>query len=48
MTLEEKAQILSNIFSVTEVVPKGLKDQITGIIIGYSMAHQMKEDKKGA
>ena len=45
MTIEEKANIVSKIFEALEIVPKEQKDQITGIIIGFSMASQFKESK---
>ena len=45
MTIEEKAQIVSKIFAALDIVPKEQKDQLTGIIIGYSMASQFKESK---
>ena len=45
MTIEEKAQIVSKIFEALDVVPKEQKDQLAGIIIGYSMASQFKEAK---
>ena len=45
MTIEEKAQIVSKIFAALDIVPKEQKDQLAGIIIGYSMASQFKESK---
>ena len=45
MTTEEKAQIVSKIFAALDIVPKEQKDQLTGIIIGYSMASQFKESQ---
>ena len=45
MTIEEKAQIVSKIFAALDIVPQEQKDQLTGIIIGYSMASQFKESK---
>ena len=45
MTIEEKAQIVSKIFEVLDIVPKEQKDQLTGIISGYSMGSQVKETK---
>ena len=45
MTIEEKAQIVSKIFAALDIVPKEQKDQLTGIIIGYSMASQFKKTK---
>ena len=45
MTIEEKAQIVSKIFAALDIVPQEQKDQLTGIIIGYSMASQFKEAK---
>lgn len=45
MTIEEKADIVSKIFAAFDIVPEKQKDQITGIIIGYSMASQFKETK---
>ena len=45
MTIEEKAQIASKIFAALDIVPKEQKDQLAGIIIGYSMASQFKESK---
>ena len=45
MTIEEKAQIVSKIFAALDIVPQEQKDQLTGIIIGYSMASQIKESK---
>ena len=39
--------VASKIFAVLEVVPEEQKDQLAGIIIGYSMANQMKEAKGG-
>ena len=45
MTIEEKAQIVSKIFAALDIVPKEQKDQLTGIIIGFSMASQFKESK---
>ena len=47
VTIEEKVNIASKIFAALEVVPKEQKDQLAGIIIGYSMANQMKEAKGG-
>ena len=47
MTIEEKAQIVSKIFAALDIVPKEQKDQLAGIIIGYSMANQMRETKGG-
>ena len=47
VTIEEKVNIASKIFAVLEVVPEEQKDQLAGIIIGYSMANQMKEAKGG-
>ena len=45
MTLEEKADIVSKIFTVFDIVPEKQKDQLTCIIIGFSMASQFKESK---
>ena len=45
VTIEEKAQIVSKIFAALDIVPKEQKDQLAGIIIGYSMASQFKETK---
>ena len=45
MTIEEKVQIVSKIFAALAIVPQEQKDQLTGIIIGYSMASQFKESK---
>ena len=45
MMIEEKAQIVSKIFAALDIVPQEQKDQLTGIIIGYSMASQFKEAK---
>lgn len=45
MTIEEKANIVSKIFEVLGIVPKERKDQLTGIIIGFSMASQFQETK---
>ena len=45
MTIEEKAQIVSKIFAALDIVPQEQKDQLPGIIIGYSMASQFKEAK---
>ena len=45
MTIEEKANVVSKIFEALEIVPKEQKDQLAGIIIGYSMASQFKEAK---
>ena len=47
VTIEEKVNIASKIFAALEVVPQNQKDQLAGIIIGYSMANQMKEAKGG-
>lgn len=47
VTIEEKVNIASKIFAALEVVPEEQKDQLAGIIIGYSMANQMKEAKGG-
>lgn len=47
MTIEEKVDVLSRIFTVLEVVPETKKDQLLGIIIGYSMANQFKEPQGG-
>ena len=47
VTIEEKVNIASKIFAVLEVVPEEQTDQLAGIIIGYSMANQMKETKGG-
>ena len=47
MTIEEKIDIESKIFAALEVVPQNQKDQLAGIIIGYSMANQMREVKGG-
>ena len=46
VTIEEKADIVSKIFEVLGIVPKERKDQLAGIIIGYSMASQFKETKE--
>ena len=45
VTIEEKAKIVSKIFAALDIVQKEQKDQLTGIIIGYSMASQFKETK---
>ena len=45
VTIEEKANIVSKIFSALDIVSKEQKDQLTGIIIGFSMASQFKETK---
>lgn len=45
MLIEEKAKIVSKILSAFDIVPKEQKDQLTGIIIGYSMASQIKNTK---
>ena len=45
MTIEEKAQIVSKIFAALDIVPKEQKDQLAGIIIGYSMASQFQNNK---
>ena len=47
MTIEEKIDIVSKIFAALEVVPQNQKDQLAGIIIGYSIANQMREVKGG-
>ena len=47
VTIEEKVNIASKIFAALEVVPEEQKDQLAGIIIGYSMANQLKEAKGG-
>ena len=47
MTIEVKVVIVSKIFAALEVVPQNQKVQLAGIIIGYSMANQMKEAKGG-
>lgn len=47
MTIEEKAQIVSKIFAALDIVPKEQKDQLTGIIVGYSMAQQLNSVKNG-
>ena len=45
MTIEEKADIVSKIFTAFGIVPEKQKDQLTGIIIGFSMASQFQETK---
>lgn len=45
MTIEEKVDIVSKIFAALEIVPQNQKDQLAGIIIGYSMASQFKNTK---
>ena len=45
MTIEEKANIVSKIFEALEIVPKEQKDQLAGIIIGYSMASKFQNNK---
>lgn len=45
MTIEEKADIVSKIFAALDIVPQNQKDQLAGIIIGYSMASQFRESK---
>ena len=45
MTIEEKADIVSKIFEALEIVPKNQKDQLTGIIIGFSLASQLNQTK---
>ena len=45
VTIEEKDKIVSKKYAALDIVPKEQKDQLTGIIIGYSMASQFKETK---
>lgn len=45
VTIEEKVDIVSKIFAALEIVPQNKKDQLAGIIIGYSMASQFGETK---
>ena len=47
MTIEEKVQIVSKIFAALDIVPKEQKDQLAGIIVGYSMAQQLNSVKNG-
>lgn len=47
VTIEEKAAIVSKIFAALEIVPQNQKDQLTGIIVGYSMAQQLNSVKNG-
>ena len=46
MTLEEKQEMLFRILNITDVVPKGTKDKIEGIIIGVSLRDTMEKSNK--
>ena len=41
MTFEEKAKFISKLLETFEVISKEEKDQLAGIIIGYSMAKEL-------
>lgn len=43
MTFEEKAKFISKLLETFEIIPKEDKDQLAGIIIGYSMAQQLSD-----
>ena len=38
MTIEQKVKVLSNLLSVTDVVPPHLKDKVEGILLGVTIA----------
>ncbi len=38
MTIEQKISVLSNLLSVTEVVPPHLRDKVEGILLGVAIA----------
>lgn len=44
LSIEEKAKLLSDIFAITDVVPKEVKDKIEGIILGVALAHDLAKN----
>lgn len=43
MTLEEKIEILSDIFDVTDIADQRTKDKIEGILIGATLRDHISE-----
>ena len=41
MTLEEKSNIVSKLLVALDIIPEKQQDQLSGIIIGYSMASEL-------
>lgn len=41
MTLEEKSNIVSKLLAAMDIIPEKQQDQLSGIIIGYSMASEL-------
>ena len=41
MTLEEKSNIVSKLLVAMDIIPQRQQDQLSGIIIGYSMASEL-------
>lgn len=41
MTLEEKTNIVSKLLVALDIIPEKQQDQLSGIIIGYSMATEL-------
>ena len=41
MTLEEKSNIVSKLLVAMDIIPQNQQDQLSGIIIGYSMASEL-------
>lgn len=46
LSIEDKAKLLSEIFSITDVVPEEVKDKIEGIILGFALAHNLNNSKQ--
>ncbi|MFQ9519821.1 MAG: hypothetical protein ACLRZR_00430 [Turicibacter sp.] len=41
MTLEEKSNIVSKLLVAMDIIPQNQQDQLSGIIIGYSIASEL-------
>ena len=41
MTLEEKSNIVSKLLAAMDIIPEKQQDQLSVIIIGYSMASEL-------
>ena len=46
LTIEEKQKMIFKIFDITEILPKGTKDKVEGIIIGLNLRENIECSNK--
>ena len=47
MTIEQEISVLSNLLSVTDVVPPHLRDKVEGILLGVAIASEEARQTQG-